>query len=186
MGRTARRLSESYRSRRSPTEGNSCPWRAASCRRWGWARKPIEKAQRTAWAADRGAGGARGIDGLAQPAFHPRSSDGEAGRGHVGAGGLPENTPVGQRRGRSLPESHPPGSDRQSHTRPRMATCAQLFNRWLEDRRATCTIGPSLKRVARSLTRRTARAPEPATGSAWSGRGFRKEPSHSSRARRAT
>jgi hypothetical protein len=32
-------------------------------------------------------------------------------------------------------------------TRTRMATCAQLFNRWLEDRRATCTMGrPSIPR----------------------------------------
>ena len=87
-------------------------------------------------AADRGARGARGkdsrvriqIDGLAQPAFHTRQPEFApvdcSTRGHVGAGGLAENTPVGQRRGRSLPESHPPGSDRQSHTRPRMATCA--------------------------------------------------------------
>jgi hypothetical protein len=36
-----------------------------------------------------------------------------------------------------------------------MATCAQLFNRRLEGRRATCTIGPSL---------------DPRSGSAWLGR----------------
>ena len=33
-------------------------------------------------------------------------------RGHVEQRGLAENHPVGQRRGRSIPESHPPVSDR--------------------------------------------------------------------------
>jgi hypothetical protein len=135
MGRTAERLSGSYRGRRPPIEGDSCPWRAASCRRWGWARKPIEKAPahclgpRTAVLGGHG-GRIRGvriqIDGLAQPAFH-RSSDG---------GPLPckaeapaEHTPVGQRRGRAIPESHPPASGRRaSICRPRMATCAQLVH----------------------------------------------------------
>jgi hypothetical protein len=48
-----------------------------------------------------------------------------------------------ERRGRPIPESHPSVSDREStRCRSRMATCAQPFNRWLEDRRATCTIKP--------------------------------------------
>jgi hypothetical protein len=98
MGRTAERLSGSYRGRRAPIEGDSCPWRAASCRRWGWARKPIEKAPahclgpRTAVLGGHGGricGVRIQIDGFAQPAFHPRSSDGEAGRGHVKQRRLP-------------------------------------------------------------------------------------------------
>ena len=100
-----------------------------------WARKPVEKAPAHCLGLADPAGGlgeyARvrsrltGSPGTAfhrQPKFAPVDC---STRGHVEQRCLPRTPSVGQRRGRSLPESHPPASDRQANIcRSRMATCA--------------------------------------------------------------
>jgi hypothetical protein len=61
----------------------------------------------------------------------------------VGSQAPTEDLTVGQRRGRSLSESHPPA--RQARIgNPAKDGDLRRFNRWLEDRRATCTNGGNM------------------------------------------
>jgi hypothetical protein len=97
-----------------------------------------------------------------------RMNAGGAGRIKVPA----EHTPAGQRRGRPLPESHPPGSAAGSFDRSRMATCASIggpmAERWIAEIRyrtghSTNTLAldeaRSLKAVPSCPSRRPRRRP---------------------------